>query len=595
MSIKNVIGMSFGNNTSVAIVNQYEIIHAMSEERLSNEKNTKYIPLKAFEEAIKILHKLFPEQKQVDVVISHYEVINMREVKYLYDGVEGIEGKDFMSGFHGILNKIAKKYGIYVESVSRVDHHLAHRLPACYMSGFLSDKEVPCISVTADGFGDGRSATIVDNRTNEVLAQVDLGSSLSLVYQFITGCLGFKEHQHEGKITGLAAYGKPTFVSRFVDKLLDYNPSMGKFVKNYKHDYTPKQISMIMQELGIKEYNANIVDFDQFIMLKWAVRRLYLDLVEQYNASRETISASLQEYVEKMMTIWIDDTLKRNGYDKVNLTLSGGFFANVKVNKRIAELECVKEVYVLPPMGDEGTAIGAALQGVINNEGAIALNYFTSADNLYLGYKLKEPINIEQTQALFGEEAEKYEFYTIGKMSTHFIAWLLSEEKIVCLARGNVEFGPRALCNHTILYDASDKGTNNWLNKRLNRTEFMPFAPVTLDKFEKDLYLNTEKSPKSLKYMTIAVDVTEEFKKDYKAAYHVDFTARPQILYKNDNPFVYDIMDSYYKMTGKKALINTSFNLHNYPIVFDEKIAVDSFVKAGLDVLVLDEVLVVKK
>lgn len=591
-----VLGISLGNNTSVALVNNYGVKFAISEERLNNVKNTKEIPLKAFKEAMEFMIKAKPTQRKLDVVISHYEVINDREYKY-FDENEKLDGMTFYEALKNKLSEIAKEYDIEITGIKRVDHHTAHRLPAYLMSGFALDNNIKCLSVTYDGFGDGRCATIFDNDTNEIISQIEMKHSLALVYQFITGCMGFKEHQHEGKLTGLAAFGKPMYIDDF-RKVINYSKKYHKFVDGYFIPSSEIEIEAACEELNI-EYNPNIISFNEFLGLKMAVRELYLDLVSS-GATREDIAASLQIYCERLILEWLFDVYISNYSlsEETNITLSGGFFANVKINKAIMELSFVREVFVLPPMGDEGTSIGAGIYGVLNKYGVNEFSMNFSIDDLYLGKKDSNK-NLKENQVvkylIDNNLQDKYTVEKIDDTTPESIADYLGRKKIICISRGNLEFGPRALCNHTILYDATEKETNSWLNERLNRTEFMPFAPVTLDVFADDLYHNLDKCRKSAKYMTIAVDVTEEFKDNYRAAYHIDFTARPQILSLENNPFVYDIMMCYYENTGKKTLINTSFNLHNYPIVYKDEIALDSFIKADLDMLVLDEVIIIKR
>ena len=130
-----------------------------------------------------------------------------------------------------------------------------------------------------------------------------------------------------------------------------------------------------------------------------------------------------------------------------------------------------------------------------------------------------------------------------------------------------MEFGPRALMNRSIILKTSDVSCNNWLNKKLNRTEFMPFAPVTTDNLAKISFKNFSKSDDTFKFMTSTTDVTNKFKSKSPAVCHIDGTARPQIVDKKSNRFFYDLINKWNKETGELSLINTSFNSHEEPIV----------------------------
>ena len=105
----------------------------------------------------------------------------------------------------------------------------------------------------------------------------------------------------------------------------------------------------------------------------------------------------------------------------------------------------------------------------------------------------------------------------------------LLNNKVVGLVRGNMEFGPRALCNRSIIYKTSDITCNDWLNKRMNRTEFMPFAPVITSENAKIYFKKFDEKDRTLWFMTATVEVSKTFKKLCPAVTHVDGTARPQV------------------------------------------------------------------
>lgn len=584
------IGVSLGYNTSAVVIDPSKGIKlAISEERLIGEKNTKKFPINAIKECIKFIK---PEDGNVLTIgISSYEVINWRTIRYMDLSEQEVQqAKQLYGNFYSFLVDYIKAE-CFIPShtqvnIERVEHHEAHRIPAVYMSGFLQD-EIRTIAITADGFGDGVFATIYDCRTKELLSREYIDCSLGLVYQYVTGALGFKEHQHEGKITGLAALGEPKFVEQFKHFLIGYDKEKMSFIPNYLYR------GWVNDSLKNIPLNKNIYGFDNMLTLKEKTYTLVKHL--KGIGSDADIAASVQAYTEELITEWIKDVIIYNGIDRFNMVLSGGIFANVKVNYKVKKVVGPDNLFILPPMGDEGTAIGAAIKVAINAKGENAINLQAfGKDNLYLGSIKSDNILLN-----FNIDHEKYEVIDLDMADFNLVQGILmkvlSNEKILCVSMGNSEFGPRALGNHSILFDASKKETNDSLNKRLSRTEFMPFAPITIDAFCDDLFLDTEGLEKTLKYMTIAVPVTEEFKEGYKAAYHIDFTARPQVLHYQDNSIVYNIIKDYYNLTNKKALINTSFNLHNHPIIFDDIVAYESFVKADLDALLLDDLLIVKR
>jgi carbamoyltransferase len=130
-----------------------------------------------------------------------------------------------------------------------------------------------------------------------------------------------------------------------------------------------------------------------------------------------------------------------------------------------------------------------------------------------------------------------------------------------------MEFGPRALCNRSIIYHCKDRSVNDWLNHRMDRTEFMPFAPVSPEEVAENCYIGWKPDHIASRYMTVTYDCTDYMKKMGPAAVHIDGTARPQVVGQNDNPLMYQLLKAYYQATGEPALINTSFNRHEEPIV----------------------------
>ena len=255
--------------------------------------------------------------------------------------------------------------------------------------------------------------------------------------------------------------------------------------------------------------------------------------------------------------------------------LSGGVFANVRLNQIIFELEGVEKINVHPGMTDAGLGVGAALYGYHHFRNALGLDYEPYAlSNVYFGSEFSKE---EIRETLESEGVIYHEPEDLNKT----IAKLLAEDKVVGRFTGRMEYGPRALGNRSILYSTKDKSVNDWLNKQLDRTEFMPFAPVTLEEFADDCYLVGEgkKEPfDTARFMTITFDCTEEMKKKSPAVVHIDGTARPQVIRKEDNEDYHEILMEYQKLTGIPNLVNTSFNLHEEPIVENPAQALHAFI-----------------
>jgi carbamoyltransferase len=172
------------------------------------------------------------------------------------------------------------------------------------------------------------------------------------------------------------------------------------------------------------------------------------------------------------------------------------------------------------------------------------------------------------------------------------LAKLIHEGKVVGRFDGRMEYGPRALGNRSILYRATEPEVNQWLNQRLGRTEFMPFAPVTLYEHRHACYKNINGGDDAAQFMTITFDCTDQMKRQSPAAVHVDGTARPQLVREESNPSYYRILQEYHKLSGIPTLINTSFNMHEEPIVNSPADAIRAFLQGNLDFLAIGNYMV---
>ncbi|MFW6024716.1 MAG: carbamoyltransferase C-terminal domain-containing protein [Candidatus Woesearchaeota archaeon] len=417
-----------------------------------------------------------------------------------------------------------------------VDHHLCHISSAYYTSNYDE-----ALVVSFDGMGDNSSGKIYSGRNGKLkkVHQYDAYDSFGLFYSLVTVFLGYKEHKHEGKITGLAAYGDPNNVD--VDFPFEFTEHM-----DLKYNWH-------QGIRGLKDLEKHLSSY-----------------------SKEDISAWLQDNTEKYICKIISHFLRETGHS--NVCLSGGVFANVKLNQRIHELNEVEGVFIYPAMGDVGLSHGAILfEGKEMNR----LNHVFYGPS-YGGFEIKKELEKRNLSYKKYSNVEKE------------IANLLSKGNIVARYNGAMEYGPRALGNRSILVQATDQSINNSLNEKLDRTEFMPFAPTILKEYSEECIKNLEGAEFTSKFMNISFDVTDYMKETCPAAVHIDGTARPQILSKEDNPSFYKILNEYYKITGIPALINTSFNTHGEPIVNTPSEAVDAFENAKLDYLAIGDFIIKK-
>jgi carbamoyltransferase len=257
-----------------------------------------------------------------------------------------------------------------------------------------------------------------------------------------------------------------------------------------------------------------------------------------------------------------------------HIAVAGGIFANVKLNQRIASLDCVHSLWVKPHMGDGGLSVGAAL-----GSAGVSPRRF---DHAYWGTDA-DPTTIRRALSVAGLSKRKTASVVDRVVST------LAEGKVVARCAGAMEWGPRALGNRSILAAPFDPEINQWLNDRLKRSEFMPFAPVVRAEDVDRWFKGVGKAPESARFMTVCFDATPEFQKVAPAAVHVDGTARPQVVSAETNPGLHAVLTAFGEKTGVPVLINTSFNMHEEPMVRTPTDAIRAWQESGIEALWLGD------
>lgn len=559
-----IIGIGFLSESSVCLIENGKVKYAISQERLNRIKNWWGNPYKAIDFVLKetknkikdinifsthglsSLNKDVPDKdyfkiKEKEILCSNLDKKRKKsQIKYLHQRFKH-EIKANKRVFRNV-NSLKKRY----KRVEVYDHHEAHAASAYFSSGWNS-----CYTLTIDGWGDNSSSKLYKSINGKLIkiSSSNTIDSLGYFYGSITKLLGFKPHRHEGKILGLAAFGDYKKAYSYISKMISYDKINKSFKGNFeKGIYLPKYNNPNLKLLK-KKFNAR------------------------------DIAAAAQKRLEEVIMEFIKDNIPNNS----KLALAGGVFANVKINQKISELKNIKEIFVYPNMGDGGLSVGSALLSYYKKK-----NYVPKKiSNMYLGPKYS---NSEIFNLL---KKNKFKFMKISKPEK-FIAKKLHDGAVVACFQGRMEFGPRALGNRSILVNACDKSVNDWLNKKLKRTEFMPFAPITIKKYSKKMYKNLDSKIMALKYMTTTAKCTVEAYKRSPAAVHVDRTARPQLISKNDNLKIYNLLNEYFKISKIPNLINTSFNVHEEPIVCTPSDALRAFKSSKLDYLYIGDYIVIK-
>jgi carbamoyltransferase len=227
-------------------------------------------------------------------------------------------------------------------------------------------------------------------------------------------------------------------------------------------------------------------------------------------------------------------------------------------------------------MGDEGLNFGAVLTPASVAEG----EFDETVHDVYLGPDFTES-EMEGVLKRRGVDFKRSDQIEVD------IARLLADGYVVARFNGRMEYGPRALGNRSVLYQPNDHSANDWLNKHLDRTEFMPFAPAVAFENASRCFNNIGGAENTARFMTITFDCTEEMSRLCPGVTHVDGTARPQLVREEDNPSYYQIIREYERITGIPSIVNTSFNVHDEPIVCSPEDALNGFIDGDLDYLAM--------
>ncbi len=553
------------HNTSAALIRDGHVIAAIEEERLSRVKLDNSYPHRAINEVLRIAGLSYHDIDRVALA-----GLDTREQKSAADNIfryikkaashDRQIKKFFYKQQFSRYSRLFKKRpalpdALKAKPVDTIEHHHAHAASAYYTSPFgngTGNEKIGIISL--DGSGDFSWGSVWTGHGSNMthIMHLHAMNSVALLYSAFTVFLGFKHTRHEGKVLGLAAFGNP-------------EPLRSRLMEHVNLDAWEEELfSPALARATLRQFTE---------MGQSVVRKLSEELC------REDVAAGLQAFTEEVVLHWIKKISAQ--LDVSKLALAGGLFANVKLNQRILDLAEVENIYVHPNMGDGGLAAGAAL--------AISAKYNSTVPqfmpNVYLGSVIDE----NSAEAALKKSGLNY---CKPENLAAEAGQILADGKVVARASGGMEYGPRALGNRTVMAACSDPSINKWLNDKFQRTEFMPFAPVILEEHAKAYFPAWREEQVAARFMTLTYDASDLAKKNIPAAVHVDSTARPQIIRREDNPDYYDIIAAYHRITGIPSVINTSFNMHEEPIVCSASDAIRAFLDAKLDALIIGPFLV---
>ncbi len=586
-----ILGISaFYHDSAAALVVDGRLVAAAQEERFSRRKHDSAFPHRAIESC---LAQAGLDRERIDHV-GFYEKPLLKFDRlletYLSFAPSGFRSfRKAMPEWAGpklqLRREIRRGLGNqYQGRICFCEHHQSHAASAFFPSPF----EQAAI-LTMDGVGEWATSSMGVGRENriELTHQIAFPHSLGLLYSAITYYTGFRVNSDEYKLMGLAPYGKPRFTDVIREKLIRIHPD-GSYRLNLDYFQYCQGLTMTSH---------------RFHRLFGRRPRKPDEPIDQLDMD---LAASIQAVTEEVVLLAARHLYHVTQLD--SLCLAGGVALNCVANGRLLREGPFKRIWIQPAAGDAGGAIGVAT--LIWHQLMNQARVITQPDG-QSGSLLGPSLRVADMEEGLDELGAVYHRHVDAGTLSNELATCLEEGKLVGVARGRMEFGPRALGNRSILADARRPETQRELNLKTKfRESFRPFAPIVLAECASD-YFEIEPDQQS-PYMMLVSDVktshrlpsdhaetkgierVHEVRSSLPAITHVDYSARIQTVDTTRNPELRNLLETFYARTGCPVLVNTSFNVRDEPIVCTWLDALACFMHTNLDVLVLDNLLLKK-
>lgn len=566
LSFKPAIGNYGLHDPSAVLFKNGELIFGVEEERLNRRKHAEGdFPINAIRMCLDqydldiddIDQIVLPYEPSLQTKILPHEL--SRSVKTRDSALAALDGLFHRARSTAIAQfapservrqRLASEFNAPIPDIEAEPHHACHAASAFHPTDFEET-----LVLTIDGKGEYDS-TVVWKGTPEGIERIEtynFPNSLGHFYGVVTEFLGYRAFNGEGKIMGLAPYGNDnsairSSLSRYVDTSADYD------VTELTNAGIDEGVSELERILG----RSRKEDSREFNQWEEDLAFVTQSLLE------ETVVNIVEKYLSEINTS--------------NVCIAGGVALNCKMNKRVMEADSVEQLFVQPVAHDAGLAVGAGLLS-------------------------EKPKHVpEMTNVYWGPEYDNHEIGTLLEKNkidyrrpdnlTSEIASEIADGAIVGWFQGRLEMGPRALGHRSILADPRTVESRDRVNKYVkHREEWRPFAPSILEERADEYLVNSESTP----YMIKTFDTVSNVRDDITAVLHPgDNTTRPQTVSKEENPRYYELISEFENLTGVPVLLNTSFNDHGEPIVNTPTEAIKDFFGMGIDVLVVNDLVLEK-
>jgi carbamoyltransferase len=569
----NIVGVHDGHNATAALLRDGVLVAVVQEERITRVKNQGGMPNGSIEAVLRLGNL---ERSDVDLFsvagLTDYgldwhpdavaeRVRSPRSLGRIWLGSQTPVRDARRRQLIAARRRGLADAGLPPERTKIVEHHHCHAAAAYFANGELGE---PVLVLTADGVGDFLSATVNVGHRGEIrrVAEVPDLHSLGALYAAVTFLMGMSPLDHEYKVMGLAPYG-----SRYPEKT-------DRIRRGFAELFEPAS-----DGIG---WRTSSWRHTMMSPLK-AIERIIVG--ERFDC----VAAGLQEFLEEAVVAWVGAAVRATGVRRV--AVAGGLFMNVKANQRVLAAAEVETLFVMPSCGDESNALGAAYTACWARDSRTdeLAQRWSPLGPLYLG----DTITTTEAQEAAGAAGAAVTWHRASDPEQE-VAELIAAGNPVGRAAGRMEFGARSLGNRSLLADPSRPDIGRMINDMIKQRDFwMPFAPSVVTERSTD-YVEKPK-PVSAPYMMQTFDARPDKRDALIAASHpADNTLRIQEVSSDWNPEYHALLTHLGRLTGAPAVLNTSFNLHGFPIVSTAADAVDVFMRSGLEYLQLADVIVEK-
>ncbi len=556
-------------SASAALVVDGRLIAAIPEERLNRVKYYGGFPRQAVAECLKIGGLGI---KDVDyVALGRDPAANQwKKIQYALGQFRHLPNYLRMRAKKRPLEDLRMLLAVETDSdpaalkfkVANVEHHVAHIASSYYTSEWDH-----AAGISIDGSGDFVTVMMTECVDGDIRVKhrIYVPHSLGSLYCMVCEFIGFTSYGDEGKVMGLAPYGKDTYREIF-DRMIrlkeggfELNPA---FFQEFGSD-----AGFEIKESG--EIQVSHAYTDELVRLLGPARKPRTELTQRDHDLAFGVQTAFERAYMHLLNI-----LHRL-VPETRVALAGGCILNSVANGKLFDQTPFRETSIHPAAGDDGLSVGAAL-------------YVSRS-------VLREPRQAQPSQAYLGNEYSAAEIK--AELDRRGVRAEMPEEKaliartvteietgnVVGWFQGRMEWGPRALGNRSILAHPGRSDMKDILNARIkHREKFRPFAPVVLAERQHEIFEHDHPSP----YMLHVYKIRPEWRERLCTVNHVDDTGRLQSVARHENPIYYDLVKAFGEGTGIPVLVNTSFN-ENEPICCTPAEAIDCYLRTKMDALVI--------